>query len=112
MRAHLYTGGVRIRGKGVDVFDLPLGSKAVTVRLQEAPEGVEWLSSEDPVLDIRKAKDGKSATITPTDLGTSIVQLQVKRGERISLLMILTITVFEEETTRVTAEFTNVRLKS
>lgn len=112
MRAHLFIRGIRIEGIGVDKFGVPLDAKPFSVVLKEAPEGVQWFAKGDDVLRIKETPDGKSASITATEVGTSIIHLIIGRGDRFVLLKKLRITVLEDPTVKVEAEFTNVRVRT
>lgn len=73
---------------------IPKG-KTFTVELKSGvPDGLSWPAAPDEVLAIKEAPDGRSAEITATAVGLSIIEIQ--RGAGTQPLMLLSIEVYED----------------
>lgn len=110
MRAHLILPEAVIRGRGVDVFDVLLRPEPFTIKLLGAPDGLRWFVENDPVLDHVEAPDKKSSEITATGVGTSIIHIELGRGDRSIVLHKMIVTVYDDsQTVTVGMKFQDVR---
>lgn len=74
---------------------IPKG-KAVSIELASGvPPGLSWPASPDNVLAITEAPNGKSAEITATAVGVSVIEIQ--RGVATRPLLLITIEVYEDK---------------
>lgn len=81
----------------------------------DLPKGEnEWFSSKDPVLKMLESEDTNSATITATEVGKSIIQIQdiAAEGRTVTVKTRLEIVVFPtDEATQINVVVGEPRLK-
>lgn len=82
----------------VEFFGAPSGQRVRVragetfgVKLNEAPEGISWATTKDPVLDV--SDSGTDAVVMAHTSGSSEIQIQVDR----SVVMYITVEVFNPD---------------